>query len=235
MDVILRRKPVRIDTASMNGRRFLNVSTGGVGAEATAETPADVKASLGPLAYAITAVRKLAGRPGATRAFTSAGFGLDADFLAFAVGQRARDRRRHDDDARCERDRRPARPLRDRERCRAATSRGWRMQREARRARRTAGRALRAAPVAQGDGHRAAQREPRWRERWRRRCATIGRGGPICCVHVQHLPGRSPRGRDREGTREGQQNARRPVRMPGVRRFGRSTDLTCRAASSSRR
>ena len=40
MDVILRRKPVRIDTASMNGRRFVNVSTGGVGAEATAETPA---------------------------------------------------------------------------------------------------------------------------------------------------------------------------------------------------
>ena len=50
MDVILRRNPVRIDTASMNGRRFLNVSTGGVGAEATAETPADFKASLGPLA-----------------------------------------------------------------------------------------------------------------------------------------------------------------------------------------
>src|SRR5688500_14445270 len=39
MDVILQRKPVRIDTASLNGRRFLNVSTGGIGAEATAETP----------------------------------------------------------------------------------------------------------------------------------------------------------------------------------------------------
>ena len=68
MDVILRRKPVRIDTASMNGRRFLNVSTGGVGAEATAETPADFKASLGPLAYAITAVRKLAGDDAARHA-----------------------------------------------------------------------------------------------------------------------------------------------------------------------
>ena len=87
MDVILRRKPVRIDTASMNGRRFLNVSTGGVGAEATAETPADFKASLGPLAYAITAVRKLAGDDAARHArFTSAGFALDIDFLAFAVG-----------------------------------------------------------------------------------------------------------------------------------------------------
>ena len=87
MDVILRRRPVRIDTASMNGRRFVNVSTGGVGAEATAETPADFKASLGPLAYAITAVRKLAGSEAARQAsFASAGFSLDTEFLAFAVG-----------------------------------------------------------------------------------------------------------------------------------------------------
>jgi lipid kinase YegS len=86
MDVILRRKPVRIDTASMNGRRFLNVSTGGVGAEATAETPADFKTSLGPLAYAITAIRKLAGDQTRHAHFTSAGFDLDTDFFAFAVG-----------------------------------------------------------------------------------------------------------------------------------------------------
>ncbi len=86
MDLILRRKPVRIDTASMNGRRFLNVSTGGVGAEATAETPADAKASLGPLAYAITAVRKLAENQARHALFASAGFELDVDFLAFAVG-----------------------------------------------------------------------------------------------------------------------------------------------------
>jgi diacylglycerol kinase (ATP) len=86
MDVILRRKPVRIDTASMNGRRFLNVSTVGMGAEATAETPADFKASLGPLAYAITAIRKLAGDQVRHASFSSAGFELDVDFLAFAVG-----------------------------------------------------------------------------------------------------------------------------------------------------
>src|SRR3954471_21648594 len=53
MDVILQRKPKRFDTASLNGRRFLNVSTGGVGAEATAETPASAKETLGPLAYAV--------------------------------------------------------------------------------------------------------------------------------------------------------------------------------------
>jgi len=38
IDVMLSNKPVRIDTASLNGRRFLNVSTGGVGAEVTAGT-----------------------------------------------------------------------------------------------------------------------------------------------------------------------------------------------------
>jgi diacylglycerol kinase (ATP) len=60
MDVILQRKPRRLDTGSLNGRRFLNVSTGGVGAEATAETPPEMKESLGPLAYAISGMRKLA-------------------------------------------------------------------------------------------------------------------------------------------------------------------------------
>ncbi len=86
MDLILRHKPMCIDTASMNGRRFLNVSTGGVGAEATAETPAEAKASLGALAYAITAVRKWAENETRHATFSSAGFGLDVDFLAFAVG-----------------------------------------------------------------------------------------------------------------------------------------------------
>ena len=59
MDVILQRKPRRLDTASLNGRRFLNVSTGGIGAEATAETPAEVKESLGPVAYAISGIAQV--------------------------------------------------------------------------------------------------------------------------------------------------------------------------------
>lgn len=59
LDLILREPPVRLDTAELNGRRFLNVSAGGIGAEATAETGAAAKAALGPLAYAITGLRKL--------------------------------------------------------------------------------------------------------------------------------------------------------------------------------
>jgi diacylglycerol kinase (ATP) len=86
MDVILQRKPRRLDTASLNGRRFLNVSTGGVGAEATAETPAELKESLGPLAYAISGLRKLADfRPQYAR-FSGDGFEYEGEFLMFAVG-----------------------------------------------------------------------------------------------------------------------------------------------------
>ena len=86
MDVILQRKPVRIDSASLNGRRFLNVSTGGVGAEATAETPSQIKHAIGELAYAISGLRKLAELEPTHATFTSGGFVLECDFLMFAVG-----------------------------------------------------------------------------------------------------------------------------------------------------
>jgi diacylglycerol kinase (ATP) len=86
MDVILQRKPRRLDTASLNGRRFLNVSAGGVGAEATAETPAEVKASLGPVAYAISGLRKLADFPAGRARFTGENFAYEGEFLMFAVG-----------------------------------------------------------------------------------------------------------------------------------------------------
>lgn len=86
MDIILRRNPVRIDTGEVNGRRYLNASVGGVGAEATAETGADAKEALGLLAYAITGVRKLASlEPTATR-FHGPGFELACECLVFAVG-----------------------------------------------------------------------------------------------------------------------------------------------------
>lgn len=86
MDVILRRKARRIDTGELNGRRFLNVSTAGIGAEATAETPADAKESLGPLAYAITGLRKLRDLTPRRAKFTAPGFSYDGDFMLFAVG-----------------------------------------------------------------------------------------------------------------------------------------------------
>lgn len=86
MDVILGRNPVRVDTAELNGRRFLNVSTAGIGAEATAETPAEAKEALGVLAYAITGVRKLAALETQEAHFSGPGFDHTCSFLAFAVG-----------------------------------------------------------------------------------------------------------------------------------------------------
>lgn len=86
MDVILQRKPRRLDTASLNGRRFLNVSTGGIGAEATAETSPEVKASLGPIAYAITGIKKFADLKAKTARFAGDAFEYEGQFLMFALG-----------------------------------------------------------------------------------------------------------------------------------------------------
>lgn len=92
MDAVLLKEPLRMDTASLNGRRFVNVSSGGVGAEATAETPTQAKATLGALAYAITGVRKIAGFAPYRGRFRGQGgpggddFSLDGEFLLFGVG-----------------------------------------------------------------------------------------------------------------------------------------------------
>jgi lipid kinase YegS len=86
MDVILQRPARYVDTASINGRRFFNVSTGGVGAAATAETPAAAKESLGPLAYAISGARKFAELKAYRAKFVGPEFAFDGDILLFAVG-----------------------------------------------------------------------------------------------------------------------------------------------------
>ena len=86
MDVILQRKPRRFDTATLNGRRFLNVSTGGIGAEATAETPSEAKETLGSVAYAITGLRKFADFHPNWARFTGENFSYEGEFLMFAVG-----------------------------------------------------------------------------------------------------------------------------------------------------
>jgi len=86
MDVILQRDPVLVDLGEMNGRRFLNVSSGGVGAEATADTPTQAKAALGPLAYAITGVRKIGDLAPCRATISAPGFEMAGEFLLFAVG-----------------------------------------------------------------------------------------------------------------------------------------------------
>jgi len=86
MDVVLNTAPVRIDTAELNGRRFLNVSSAGIGAEATSETPTAAKAVLGTLAYAITGVKKLAELEARRARFVGPGFDHRGEYLLFTVG-----------------------------------------------------------------------------------------------------------------------------------------------------
>jgi diacylglycerol kinase (ATP) len=79
--------PYEVDVARVNGRHFLNVSTGGIGAEATDETGPELKRVLGPVAYLITGVRKFVQLRASTARFVSGGETVyDGRFLLFAVG-----------------------------------------------------------------------------------------------------------------------------------------------------
>lgn len=76
-----------VDVARVNGRCFLNVSTGGIGAEATEETSPELKRVLGPVAYLVTGVRKFVQLRASQARFTSGGETVyEGRFLLFAVG-----------------------------------------------------------------------------------------------------------------------------------------------------
>ena len=75
----------------VNGLRFLNVSTGGFGAEATDETPEELKKVTGPLAYLVTGVRKFVRLEPRRARFSCGGEVLhDGEFLIFAAGNAQR-------------------------------------------------------------------------------------------------------------------------------------------------
>jgi lipid kinase YegS len=85
--LLFEHEPRPMDVGLLNGRAFLNVSSAGFGAETTAETSAAAKGVLGPLAYAITGVRKLASEVEARTAhFSGPGFSRQIEYLLFAVG-----------------------------------------------------------------------------------------------------------------------------------------------------
>ena len=76
-----------VDVPRVNGRHFLNVSTGGFGAEATDETSDELKKVMGPLAYLVTGVRKFVRLEPRRARFACGGEVLhDGEFLIFAVG-----------------------------------------------------------------------------------------------------------------------------------------------------
>jgi diacylglycerol kinase (ATP) len=81
--------PVAI--ATVNCHCFLNVSSGGIGAQATHDAPQESKRLLGPLAYAVTGVKKLIGLEAMHGGFSSAaGVIYDGPFLLYAVGNSVR-------------------------------------------------------------------------------------------------------------------------------------------------
>jgi diacylglycerol kinase (ATP) len=80
-------EPYRVDVGRVNGRYFLNVSTGGAGAEATDDASADLKRMLGPVAYLITGVKKFVQLRASHARFVAGGETVfEGGFLLFAVG-----------------------------------------------------------------------------------------------------------------------------------------------------
>lgn len=90
LEVILHRRPVLMDVADLNGSRFLNVSTGGVAAEVTVETPVAAKRAFGRFAYVLSALRKLGQMEPFHLRVRGPGFTHDGPCLVFAVGNARR-------------------------------------------------------------------------------------------------------------------------------------------------
>ena len=76
-----------VDLAQVNDRWFINVSTGGVAATATGDTPQDTKRLLGPLAYLVTGVQKLPDlEPLSVQISAGAGEEFAGEIMMYAVG-----------------------------------------------------------------------------------------------------------------------------------------------------
>lgn len=91
MEIALAGRELPMDIGSVEGRCFLNVSTGGFGAEATEEASNEAKRVLGPLAYLVTGVRKFATLEPLTARVSSGGETVaEGRFLLFAVGNNRR-------------------------------------------------------------------------------------------------------------------------------------------------
>jgi diacylglycerol kinase (ATP) len=91
IDVALAGRPLAVDVGEVNRRCFINVSTGGFGAEATGSAPPEAKRKLGRLAYLLTGARKLVHmEPACARFVGDAGEIYRGQFFFFAVGNARR-------------------------------------------------------------------------------------------------------------------------------------------------
>jgi diacylglycerol kinase (ATP) len=91
LEVALSGEPRAVDVGRVNGRWFLNVSTGGFGASASEEAPEEAKRLLGGWAYVVAGARQLADLESAHARFVvPAGVAYEGDVLLFAVGNAKR-------------------------------------------------------------------------------------------------------------------------------------------------
>jgi diacylglycerol kinase (ATP) len=90
VEIAVNGTALEVDIGRVNDLCFVNVSSGGFGAEATEETTPEVKRVLGPLAYLITGVRKFATLETSSATFIAAEPIYDGPFLLFAVGNSGR-------------------------------------------------------------------------------------------------------------------------------------------------
>jgi diacylglycerol kinase (ATP) len=87
LEVALSGVPRAVDVASVNGRCFVNVSTGGFGATASEEAAEDAKRLLGPLAYVVTGARMFVDLTASWARFTLPdGVAYEGEVLLYAVG-----------------------------------------------------------------------------------------------------------------------------------------------------
>jgi diacylglycerol kinase (ATP) len=87
VQLALTGRPMEVDVARVNRRYFVNVSTGGFGAQATEEASLEAKRKFGPLAYVISGAKKLIDFETWRGRFRADGQLVhDGEFVFFAVG-----------------------------------------------------------------------------------------------------------------------------------------------------
>jgi len=77
---------VEIDVGKANGKSFLNMATGGFGAQVTVATPNDMKKVLGGAAYLLTGLTHFTSIRAARALFSGPDFRWEGAFLVLAVG-----------------------------------------------------------------------------------------------------------------------------------------------------
>lgn len=90
LEIAVGGRSLEVDVPRVDDRCFLNVSTGGFGAEATEEAPAEAKRALGSLAYIITGARKFVELRSSVARFSAEETLYDGPFLLYAVGNSRR-------------------------------------------------------------------------------------------------------------------------------------------------